>query len=51
MSLQSLIVFVLIAAAVIFGAAAIWRKRTSFSAKPGCGGDCGCGKTSGSMRL
>ena len=44
MSVQSITVFAIIAAAAAYGAYALWRKRRSFSPKSGCGSDCGCGK-------
>jgi len=44
MSLQTILVFAIIAAAAAYGALALVRKRRSFSAKAVCGSDCGCGK-------
>ncbi len=41
---QFLIVMAIILAALTFAAVSIIKKRKSFSTKPGCDHDCGCGK-------
>ncbi|MBK6748550.1 MAG: FeoB-associated Cys-rich membrane protein [Pyrinomonadaceae bacterium] len=49
MSLQFIIVLIVIAAALVFAAVTLIRKRRAFSTKEGCGTDCGCGD--GSKKL
>lgn len=44
--LQSIVVYILIAAACAYGGMWLKRKAGSFSKKPDCGTDCGCGETS-----
>ncbi|MBK7510797.1 MAG: FeoB-associated Cys-rich membrane protein [Chloracidobacterium sp.] len=45
MSIQTIIVFAIIAAAAFYGAVTLWHKRRSFSTKSDCSHDCGCGET------
>ena len=49
MLIQSIIVGLIIAAAVVYGIVTLSRKRRSFSTKPGCESDCGC--NSGGKKL
>ncbi|MBK9527071.1 MAG: FeoB-associated Cys-rich membrane protein [Acidobacteria bacterium] len=49
MLIQSIIVGLIIAAAVVYGVVTLSRKRSAFSTKPGCGSDCGC--NSGGKKL
>ncbi|MDQ2745794.1 MAG: FeoB-associated Cys-rich membrane protein [Acidobacteriota bacterium] len=42
MNIQSLIVAVIVIAALAYVGQIIWRKARSFSSKSGCASDCGC---------
>ena len=42
MNIQSIIVVVIVAAALAYVGQIIWRKTKSFTSKSGCGADCGC---------
>jgi hypothetical protein len=42
MNIQLIAVIAIIAAAITYAAITLLRKRRSFSAKSGCGHDCGC---------
>jgi hypothetical protein len=42
MDVQTLIVGVIILAAVFYVGSLIWKKAKSFSSNSGCGTDCGC---------
>lgn len=46
MSVQYFIVIAIIVAAVAYATVMLVRKRRSFSGKPGCASDCGCGEAS-----
>lgn len=49
MTLQTIIVLVIIAAAVVYAGSTLYKKRRAFSTKAGCGDDCGC--SGGSKKL
>lgn len=42
MSIQGIIVTIMVAAAILYAAIVLVRKRRAFSTKHGCDDDCGC---------
>ncbi len=44
MSFQLIVVLAIILVAVLFAGSKLLAKRKSFTNKPGCDDDCGCGK-------
>ena len=42
MNIQAIITAIIVLAAVAYVGQIVWRKAKSFSAKSGCGADCGC---------
>lgn len=49
MDTQTLIVGIIICAALAYVGWQVWLKARSFSSKKGCGADCGCGTKSKSL--
>ena len=46
MDIQTVIVVLIVAAALAYAASAVVKKVNAFRPKAGCGDDCGCGSTS-----
>lgn len=43
MNLQLFLAAIIVFGAITYAGVVFWKKTRSFSAKPGCDADCGCG--------